>query len=282
MTPRQIVMRTVTIITLATAAPAAAVQQYPWTDDVDSSETLSARIAAPAGYQRVEAAESSFAAWLRGLPLRADSARVRLYDGSLRDDQSVQHAVVALDIGTKDLQQCADIAIRLYAEYLYAYQRIDDIAFMFTSGDTASYRQWIDGWRPSVNGNTVTWRQTATADSSYDGFRRYLDTVFMYAGSYSLERDLPRRQGPAAAMPGDLYIDGGFPGHVVILLDVAVHTETGERIALLAQGFTPAQDVHVLTNPVDDRLSPWYRCNFGSRLVTPDWKFYPGDLHYFE
>lgn len=31
----------------------------------------------------------------------------------------------------------------------------------------------------------------------------------------------------------------------------------GEKIYLLAQGFMPAQDIHVLVNFVDTDLSPW-------------------------
>ena len=48
--------------------------------------------------------------------------------------------------------------------------------------------------------------------------------------------------------PGDFFIQGGFPGHAVVVLDV-VEDPAGRRAFALAQSYMPAQDVHVLDNP---------------------------------
>ena len=94
----------------------------------------------------------------------------------------------------------------------------------------------------------------AAADSSYVTFRAYLDTVFMYAGSYSLARELEPVADPSTVMPGDVFVQGGFPGHAVLVADVTANAR-GERRFLLVQSYMPAQDVHVLVNPLDSRNS---------------------------
>ncbi|MCB0577512.1 MAG: hypothetical protein KDC61_23325, partial [Saprospiraceae bacterium] len=71
------------------------------------------------------------------------------------------------------------------------------------------------------------------------------DMVFAYAGSASLERELTVAD-ITNIRPGDIWIEGGYPGHAVIVVDVAVHPESGERQFLLAQSYMPAQQIHIL------------------------------------
>ena len=72
----------------------------------------------PAGYRRVAAIDSSFAAWLRGLPIKPGKPKVRLYNGETKGNQDAHHAVLDIDTGERDLQQCADALMRLRAEFL--------------------------------------------------------------------------------------------------------------------------------------------------------------------
>jgi hypothetical protein len=44
----------------------------------------------------------------------------------------------------------------------------------------------------------------------------------------------------------------------------------------------PAQDIHVLKNPNNAGLSPWYDLAFGRTLRTPEWQFKDTDLKYFD
>ena len=62
-----------------------------------------------------------------------------------------------MEIGNRDLQQCADAVIRLRAEYLWKHKRYADIKFNFTSGFTAEYKKWAEGNRIKVNDNQVQW-----------------------------------------------------------------------------------------------------------------------------
>lgn len=233
---------------------------YPWLGQSAHThqpfESL-INIPLPEGFERVPVAAGSFAHWLRYLPVKKDGALVYAYTGQPIDNQTIHRKVVAIEVGTSDLQQCADAAIRLRSEYLFSQNRFGEIVFNFTNGTPARYLDWRNGLRPIVTGNKVKWEKKQPPNSSYESFRKYLDTVFMYAGSYSLSKELP--SVPWEEMQsGDLFVDGGFPGHVVIVVDQAVDSVTGERIFMLAQGYTPAQSIHVLRNLNEVALDPWY------------------------
>jgi len=250
--------------------------------DQDPAAKRIGEILVPDGYIRSQTAPDSFGAWLRDLKLKPPASRIRLYNGNRKLLQSALFQVVDLPIGNKDLQQCADVAIRLRSDYLLSRNMIGDIAFNFTSGDRARYRDWIDGYRPRVNGNDVSWLRVNKVDSSYEAYQEYLRSVFMYAGSYSLSRELVKVKDGEHVVAGNCFIEGGFPGHVIIVVDVAVDTVSGEKLVMLAQGFTPAQDIHIIRNPSNSELSPWFRAGKGPELVTTEWDFDWAALYSFD
>lgn len=240
---------------------AMAAPQYMWPGAGDhASASLKMRITPPHGYERVPVKEGSFAEWLRNLPVRPEQTPVRLYDGRLRATQNRHVAVIDIDTGKRDLQQCADAIIRLRAEYLLSVGKARDIAFNYTSGKRVRYR-----------------------GSARDrkAFSRYMTGVFAYAGTYSLEREL-RKVDLKDMRIGDVFIKGGFPGHAMIVADMVRHVETGEKRFLLIQSYMPAQDIHVVKAPAFWHNSPWYEfpANDGE-LVTPDWIFKVDTLHRF-
>src|SRR5262245_29113468 len=102
---------------------------YHWSRPAPTPDTLASRIAPPPGFERVAVERGSFAAWLRGLPLKAPGAPVLLHTGAPKPRQDVHAAVVDIDVGTRDLQQCADAVMRLRAEWLFAGDRAREIAF---------------------------------------------------------------------------------------------------------------------------------------------------------
>jgi hypothetical protein len=265
-------------LVLAVPLPSLADSPYPWLSGPGRRDSLESRIQPPSGYERIAAADGTFAAWLRGLPLRPAGSTVRLFDGREKADRDAAFAVIEIDVGERDLQQCADAVIRLRAEYLRSFGCEDRIAFAFTSGDVARWPDWRAGARPIVSGNRVTWATRHAADPSYTSFRAYLDSVFTYAGSYSLAGELEAVADPRRVQPGDVFIQGGFPGHAVLVADVA--EAHGERSFLLLQSFMPAQEIHVLANPATP-ASPWYPALADGNLDTPEWRFSRSDLRRF-
>ncbi len=255
---------------------------YPWMENQHTDSAVIDLIDVPDGFERVNVESGSFAGWLRHLPLKRKGAAVYLYNGRKKPNQDVHVAVIDIDTGSRDLQQCADAVMRLRAEYLYSIKDVASIHFNFTSGHPALFTQWAEGFRPVVQGNSVSWIKKAMADSSYANFRNYLDTVFTYAGSHSLSRELKPVSTIADMKIGDIFVKGGFPGHAVIVVDMAKNRTTGKTVFLLAQSYMPAQDMHILKNPKDGTLSPWYDMDFGSILYTPEWIFYRNELKRFQ
>ena len=79
--------------------------------------------------------------------------------------------------------------------------------------------------------------------------------------------------------PGDVILQGGYPGHAVLVVDVAVNSAQ-QRVFLLAQSFMLARQIHVLRNP-DSQLSPWFKAQPAGILKTPEWEFQFRDLRRF-
>jgi hypothetical protein len=215
----------------------------------------------PAGCHRLPAGQNSFAVWLRATPLKKDRT-VYLYDGTPKRYQGAQFAVLDISVGHTDLQQCADAVMRLRAEYLFANRDWDAICFYTEQGHRLNFSEWAHR-RPD----------SATRKS----FDAYLIKVFTYCSTRTLEKQLvPKSIG--SINPGDVLIKGGAPGHAMTVIDVAQDAQ-GRRIFLLAQSYMPAQDIHIVNNPADPAISPWFRADGAETLLeTPEWTFTTNQL----
>lgn len=237
-----------------------------------------ADIPPPAGYSRQELPRDSFGAFLRNFPI-STSETVHIFNGKPKARQDVHFAILDIDTGKRDLQQCADAVIRMRSEYLYSLDKISEIGFHFVSGDFYPYSNYLKGKLPSVKGNRVVWKKSNPRSDTKKGFRSYLDIVFTYAGTASLIHEL--KSIPIHKInAGDVWIQSRRPyGHAVLVMDIAVNSK-GEKVFLLAQSYMPAQDMHILKNHEDTNLSPWYRLP-ESKLSTPEWDFEKEDLKRF-
>ena len=100
----------------------------------------------------------------------------------------------------------------------------------------------------------------------------------MYAGTLSLSRELKPVKEEALQI-GDVFIQGGSPGHAVIVVDVAQNRQTGEKKFILAQSYMPAQELQILKNPKGGGV--WYSDRELDPLVTPEWTFSFGSMKRF-
>jgi len=239
------------------------------------------RILLPEGFVREDVETGSFGEFLRNIPLKPDGSDIHYYNGKIKA-KNVHVAVLDIDVGDKNLQQCADAIIRLRAEYLYYYKKYDEISFHLTNGFKCNFSKWIEGYRLNVLGNNVSWEKKADINDDYEVFRNYLEQVFIYAGSYSLEKEMKAVNYKELEI-GNIFIQGGFPGHAVIVLDTAINPETNEKIYLLAQSYMPAQEIHILKNISDKNINPWYKLDINKRvIVTPEWIFSSENLKKFK
>jgi hypothetical protein len=237
----------------AVAGPAAS-PSAPWL--APASATVATAFPLPPGAEAIET--DAFGRSLLDLPLRPPGTPVRLHDGRERRTGPVR--VVDLPLVRGDLQQCADTAIRLRAEWLLAQGR--PVSFHATSGDAIPWSRVERGEIPYAEGRGLKWR------AGRGDWDTYLRLVFTWAGTASL---VAYETVPATApRAGDMLVQGGFPGHAVVVLAAAGRGD--ETLLLLGQGFMPAQDMHVLVGPVDG----WWR--FDDPIALPDWTFRRADL----
>jgi hypothetical protein len=229
-----------------------------------AGKTIVARFDPPSGFSRTVIDSSSFGYYLRHLKLKPFGTKVKYYNGQPKNKSNVYISVIDMDIGNRDLQQCADAVMRLRSEYLYARKRYQDIHFNFVSdGLPRYYEEYIEG------------------DHSYEKFRKYMDYIFNSANTRSLSQELISRENLEEMQIGDVLIKTGNPyGHAVIVVDMAVNTDSGEKVYMLAQSYMPAQDIQVLINRENRAISPWYLLGLDP-IETPEWTFRQGDLKRF-
>ena len=258
------------------------IEPVKYTDLINKAgTTINTRFRLPEGFQRIASSQNSFAAYLQNLPLKPDGSMVKYYNGAIKEKRDVYQGVVDMDIGKRDLQQCADAIMRLRGEYLWQQKAYEDIHFDFTNGFQVDYSQWMKGYRMRIKSNQTTWYKSKAPSNRYKDFRAYMNLIFAYAGTLSLNKELPSVIFEKVQI-GDIFIQGGSPGHAVIIVDMAQHPETGEQLFLLAQSYMPAQDIQILQNPMNKSLSPWYSTQFTGSLITPEWIFEKTDLKRFE
>lgn len=105
-----------------------------------SGMTLESRIHTSDGYTRTKEADGSLAEFLRNYAMEPDQSPVLLYDGSKKRNQKAHVAVFDLPLEHEDLQQCADSAIRVYAEYFGVQSNTIALLFILRMDLTPSIR----------------------------------------------------------------------------------------------------------------------------------------------
>jgi hypothetical protein len=105
---------------------------------------------------------------------------------------------------------------------------------------------------------------------------QFLEIVFAYCGTLSLQKET-RPVKLEDLEIGDMFVKGGSPGHAMIVVDAGT-SQSRQKIFLLAQSYMPAQDIHIVKNPLDQKLSPWCMPGRSSIIVTPEWTFDKDEL----
>lgn len=208
-----------------------------------SNYKLVGDIPTPWGYRRINQ-DDGFAQYLRSLPLKERGAKVQLFTGGDARFQSLNYAVIDLPLLSND-EQCADMCMRLRAEYLYKENK-------------------------NVHFNNVGGKRITFDGGSRKSFERYLRRVYGVASTYSLSRELETRKLDDI-QPGDVFVyagvDRGTPlGHAVMVIDVAEDSR-GNRVIMIAEGNTPARECHIVRNWFNPFRSPWFSIDKDADLI---------------
>lgn len=239
---------------------------------IKKGDSVSVRVKTPENYTRVHYPKGTFQEFIQNYRLKPFGAKVINYDGSEYFYQSGHIGVLDLSVPKNGLQQCADALIRLRSEYLWKKSQQNKIGFEFTSGHYCSWEQYAEGYRPKVKGSKVTFHKTATKDRSKTNFYKYLNLIYTYSGTLSLYNELPKVTSAKNLQVGDMLVYPGTPGHIIMIVD-EVKNEAGEKRFILAQGNTPAQSVHMLKNPNDSKMNPWYELELDAYIEVPGYYF---------
>ena len=189
-------------------------------------------ISAPIGYTRVE---SDYAEFLRSLPLKKRGSKVQLYMGGDANLQFLSTGVIDLPM-LSNSEQCADMTMRLRAEYLFSKGRYSDICFR------------------DVNGNILRYN----GGNSRESLEKFLRKAYGVCSTFSVSRETKPRP-ISEVQPGDVLV---YParkiegmGHALIVVDVA---RNGKKVAIMcAEGNTPARELHIVRN-LNPIKNPWF------------------------
>ena len=215
----------------------------------------------PWGYERVSGGDMAYTNYLRNLPLKGQGTKVQLYTGGESRFQSLNYAVVDMPL-LSNAEQCADVCMRLRAEYLFNTRQYSFIRFQNVNGKMLSYG----------GGNARR------------SFERYLRHLYGVASTFSLSCEMKTRR-LADMQPGDVFVYsaryGQRYGHAVMVVDVAINNK-GKKAFLLVEGNTPARDIHVIRNFENPLRSPWFILDENANnLVLSVFHYKATDLKHF-
>ena len=221
-------------------------------------------IPTPWGYERVNGDDAAYSEFLRSLPLKSRGSDVMLYTGGKSRFQSLNYAVVDMPL-LSNAEQCADVCIRLRAEYLFNSGQYGKIHFRNVNGKTMSY----------------------SGGASRKAFNSYLRNVYGLASTFSLSREMKHRS-LAELQPGDVFVYAAVDrpgnhkyGHAVMVVDVAVN-KNGKKAFLLAEGNTPARNIHVMRNFENPFRSPWFFLEDDADMqILSVFPYKSNELHHF-
>ena len=209
-------------------------------------------IPVPSGYERDEAAKGSYAEFLRSLPLKERGAKVQFYTGGDANYQFLSAGVIDMPM-LSNAEQCADMTMRLRAEYLWKKGRYSEISFTDVNGKRHSY----DG------------------GSSRKAFVKYMKRMYGVCSTFSVYNETKVRK-PSDIKAGDVLVYKQRPGrkygHALIIVDVATNSD-GDKAIICVEGNTPAREAHVVRN-FNPLRNPW-------SLIDKDDSRFPVNVFYF-
>ena len=203
-------------------------------------------IPAPIGYKRVMAQTGDYTTYLRALPLKPKGSKVQLFTGGDANYQWLSTAVVDMPL-LSNSEQCADVTMRIRAEYLFKTGRYTDIRFSDVNGKIMQY----GGGKDRLD------------------FEHYLKRVYGMCNTFSLYHETEPR-AIQDVQPGDVLVyparDGHQYGHAILIVDVAKN-KAGKVAILCVEGNTPAREIHILRNAAHPIRNPWFLLDGNERNI---------------
>lgn len=216
-------------------------------------------IPAPLGFERVEA--DGFSSFLRDLPVKKRGSKVHLYTGGLARYQFLSLGVIDWPL-LSNSEQCADVTMRVRAEYLWSTGQGAKITFSDVNGKKHPYK----------------------GGKERKAFEQYLKASYERSNTASVYHEtLPRAFKDVR--PGDVFVylsrRKGAYGHAILVADVA-KSKSGKIAVLCIEGNTPAREIHILRNQTRP-WSAWFILSGDEDVahLTP-FTFHKGELRHYQ
>ena len=237
--------------------------------------TVNSRVTVPDSFFRPPFPISTYQSYLQSLVIKSADSKVMKYDG-YEKKFICYSAVLQIDLMEEDMMRGEHYIQYLRAKFLYNSSKYDMIDFSYDDGRSLTFEQWAEGARFVWQDSIYIIDTIAGVNYTENSFKKYMDQVYMNSTTNGLAMDTKLLEVGSLSI-GDLMIqpkDMHTPGHAVLVIDMAVNPLTGEKMVLLAQGFSPTQDMHILSNPYEADISPWYRVQEDNMyFTTAQWTF---------
>jgi hypothetical protein len=216
-------------------------------------------IPVPRGYLRESYPNGSFSNWVQNLPLKAKPA---IFDYKGRAVESGSYRVFGVVrmplLFQSDLEQCADFAMRFWAEYHKSAGTLDKLYLFDYSGHKLPFAK------------------------SGKSFSDFLKWAFAHTNSHSLKSGC-RMITSNQLMPGDMFVQNerGGIGHVSVVLDVC-RSAQGKKVYLIGYSFMPAQEFHIEKAADNYGVEGWFTFEGYTRYLLDNLNFGKPELRRFD
>jgi hypothetical protein len=201
----------------------------------DTSLTIKNKIPVPPGYQCMVYPHDSFSSWIQNLPLKTGNSIIDYCGHNVESGFYNVFGVIMIPLMFKsDLEQCADFAMRFWAEFHKEKGKLDKLFLFDYSGQKKMFSQ------------------------SSKTYQNFLKAAFANTNSHSLKKGcIP--VAPDDLMPGDFFVQNerGGVGHVSVIMDIC-HAPDGKRLFLMGYSFMPAQEFHIEKAEDEYGINGWF------------------------
>ena len=218
----------------------------------------------PKGYTRINVAKNSFGDWIRNLPLKPSDSPVVDFRGKIfksKDDTTIA-AIVDWEISGRRLDQCMDILVRFYAEYLWENEKQEKLILPLPGKQFIKWKDWENGFRPKFKGINFDLIKSEKYNLTKNNFDRFLNLVFAETHTQQFYYAYPAIDKKNVQV-GDFIVKKGVKRHAVMIVDLAQNSDRN-IIALIGQGDTPACEFYLLNYKNDN---PWIPLDFQKETV---------------
>ena len=229
-----------------------------------AQSTILSQFNPPKGYKRISYKNHTFADWIRNILLKPLNSDVLDFRGNVfksKDDTTVA-AVIEWKIKGRRLDQCMDILVKFYSEYLWEKDEPENLSLPLPGKQSLKWSDWQQGYRPKFRGTHFDLIKSEKYNSSKYNYNKYLNLVFAesHTQQFYIAYPVIERQN---VQVGDFIVKKGVKGHAIMIVDLAKDNR-GNLIALIGQGDTPACEFYLLNYNKDD---PWIPLDFSKEII---------------